>query len=148
MSAVYKARVSDDCWTSPLYSGGAVEGTPMPLTVMLPIALTWNGDQYSGMVVADRFMPGKCGWHLQAVQVQLSLGSCKGDIMIAQALDSTTGAETAGFNSSADPSYIYAQCTSHYGWFLHPRRGEKDNQAIVDGTLVVKTRVIVTQASN
>ena len=147
MSAIYQARVADDCWKSPLYSGGAFEGTPMPLTVALPIALTWNGNQYSGMLVADRFMPGQCGWHLQAVRAQLSLGSCNGDFTIAQALDpAKKSVETKWFNTSDDPSYVYAQCSARYGWFLRPRRGEKDSQAIVDGTRMVKTHVIVDRA--
>jgi hypothetical protein len=142
MNAVYEGKVSADCWTSPLFSGGEFEGTPTPLKRTVPVVLTADGEHYRGEFFADQFLPGKCGWHLHTILAVLSKDKLPDvQVVVAQALDSATSMDNQYLGTSESPSFVHMKYLGAVGgWLLVLKKHEKSSQGIDDATHHIEHR--------
>lgn len=142
INAVYEGRVSADCWKSPLFSGGEFEGTAIPVKHTVPIALTVDGEHFRGQLFADRFLPGKCGWHLHTVEAVLSKDKLPDvQVVIAQTLERAMDGQYLDISDS--PSFVHVKYLgAANGWLLVPRKCEKSSQGLNDATDHIETNII------
>jgi hypothetical protein len=144
LQSVYETKVLAGCYKSHLFSGGEFGGTPMPLTVRIPIALSRAGNSYEGSFTVDRFLPGTCEWHFSRLIAVLSIGACSQDVVIAKTFDRSIDSETAFFNTSDAPSHVRVR-TSHGQMascaYLHPGMGEKTLQGISEVTRSIEVNI-------
>ena len=144
MNAVYEGKISADCWKSPIYSAGAIEGTATPLKHTVPIVLTQDREHFMGSFFVDRLLSGKCGWHLQFIVAVISKDKLPDEpILVAQAFDPARSVEGPRFNSSDTPSFVHVKYVGGaLGWMLAPRQNVKFLQGIVDQTHTIETNII------
>jgi hypothetical protein len=144
MNAVYEGEVSADCWKSPLFSGGAFEGTAIPLRRTVPVVLTADGERFRGQFFTDQFLPGKCGWHLHTILAVLSKDKLPDEqVVVAQALDRAKYADSQYLNYSESPSFVHVKYGGAVGgWLLVLKKHEKSSQGIDDATHHIETNII------
>lgn len=144
LNAVYEGTISADCWKSKLYSAGEFEGTATPLRHTAPIELTEDGEHFSGKVIVDRFVPGKCRWHLQSIVAKISKERLPDEqVLVAKALDGATSVEGQQLNSSDAPSFIHVKYVGGVlGWLFVPNLHVKSLQGIVDATHTIEIHII------
>lgn len=142
MNAVYEGKVAADCWKSPLYSGGGLEGTAIPVRHTVPLALTADGEHFHGQFFADQFLPGKCGWHLHSVLAVLSKdGLPDNQVVIAQALERAMDSQY--MDTSESPSFLHVKYLGGVsGWLLVLKKHEKSSQGIDNATHHIETNII------
>ena len=44
----------------------------IPLAVTIPLDVTRSGDSYEATALADKFEPGKCGWHFYGISYSVN----------------------------------------------------------------------------
>jgi hypothetical protein len=142
LSALYRGKVAADCYKTTVFSGEIFEGQANPLQVTVPIALSRDGNKFSAEFDVDRFVPGKCGWHLAAVLVKVSNGKLSfGPAYIIQPPDHQTG-EGKTFNSSDDPVILRCRDLGRVlGYSCIPPFPTKSSQRLVDTTTVVNVAI-------
>ena len=110
MNAAYEGKISADCWKSPLYSAGEVEGTATPVRRTVPVVLTADGEHFRGQFFVDQFLPGKCGWHLYTISAVLSKDQLPEErVVIAQAMDTAIYVDRQYLNSPESPSFVHVK---------------------------------------
>lgn len=142
MATIYKGKVAADCYKTTIFSGEIFEGQTNPLQITVPIPVSREGNKFSAAFEVDRFAPGKCGWHLAAVTVQISNGKFTfGPATIVQPPDYRSG-EGKSVNSSDDP--VILRCRDlgkESGYSCVPPFPNKHSQILVDTTSVVKVKI-------
>jgi hypothetical protein len=142
LSAIYRGKVAADCYKTTIFSGEIFEGQTNPLQVTVPIPVSREDNKFSAVFAVDRFVPGKCGWHLAAVVVQISNGNYSfGPATILQPPDYRNG-ESESLNSSDDP--VILRCRDlgkEAGYSCRPPFPNKSSQILVDTTSVVNVKV-------
>ncbi|MGA3206095.1 MAG: hypothetical protein ABSF12_26675 [Bryobacteraceae bacterium] len=110
----------------------------------MPVVLTADGEHFRGRFFADRFLPGKCVWHLQSIVAVISKdGLPEEHVLVAQAFDRATAVEGQQFNSSDAPSFIHVKYVGGVvGWLFIPNQHVKSQQGITDATRTIETNII------
>jgi hypothetical protein len=142
LSAMYRGKVAADCYKTAIFSGEIFEGTTSPLQVTVPIPVSREDNKFSASFEVDRFVPGKCGWHLAAVVVQISNGNYSfGPATILQPPDYRNG-ESKALNSSDDPVILSCRdLGKEAGYSCKPPFPSKSSQILVDTTSVVNVKI-------
>ena len=89
LDAVYMAQHRPGCLMTPTYMTGAVSGAFAPLHLSLPLDIKRDGENFSAMVVVDKFVLGRCGWDLLKVNAKLTkheLQSLPGELLVKKPL--------------------------------------------------------------
>ena len=67
LTAYYGAHGGKECqWTAPF-----PRGTKHPLSVLVPVAVARNGEDFSATVAVDHFLPGRCTWALESLGAEV-----------------------------------------------------------------------------
>jgi hypothetical protein len=142
LSAIYRGKVAEDCYKTTIFSGEIFEGQTNPLQVTVPIPVFREDSKFSAALEVDRFVPGKCGWHLAAVVAQISNGSHSfRPATILQPPDYRNG-ESKSLNSSDDP--VILRCRDlgkEEGYSCKPSFPNKSSQILVDTTSAVNVKI-------
>jgi len=142
MSTIYRSMVAKDCWTSAWFSAGEFEGAPQPLKLAVPMSVTRDGKSFSAALEVNRFLPGQCGWHFEAVEVSVSNGPLStGPESIIQPYDPISG-ESKMTNSSQDPVILRCRVQDKtIGYSCLPPFPTKSSQYLLDSTTVVYVEI-------
>jgi hypothetical protein len=141
LSAIYRGKVAEACYKTTIFSGEIFEGQTNPLQVTVPIPVSRGDDEFSAAFEVDRFVPGKCGWHLAAVVVHISNGHYSFAATIVQPPDYRNG-ESESFNSSDDPVILRCRDSGkESGYSCKPPFPNKLSQILVDTTSVVNVKI-------